>query len=77
MFIKKGDLIKVNPKLPEDYPPYPMVMVEAIVGDEVTVYALGDCAIVTTEGYVIGLADYDIVWVNGREVPKSKHSMLK
>jgi len=45
-----------------------MFMVEQIVGDIPTIKVLKDCAIVSSSGSIYPLTDFEITWVNGRDL---------
>jgi hypothetical protein len=70
MFIKPGDLIKVQPRDQDllERIKVPMFQVEQVVGDYPTVKVIQDCVVIATDGNIYPLRDFDIIYVNGTEI---------
>lgn len=70
MIIKKGDMVKLIPRK-EEYREIriPMVMIEAILGDETITSVYGDPVILSMDGNMWPLSEFAITWVNGVEIP--------
>lgn len=70
MIIKKGDMIKIRAR-EEEYRAVriPMLMIEAVLGDETTAEVYGDPVILSVDGKIWPLSEFEIYWVNGYELP--------
>lgn len=70
MIIKKGDMIKVRPRK-EEYRAVriPMLMIEAVLGDETITKVYGDPVVLSLDGKMWPLSEFEIYWVNGFEIP--------